>query len=433
VKRRGMTHTPDTASSTAGRQKKICMLTYSGYESDNRVRRYAEALAGRGDHVDVIALSTDDFPVGPDVIGGVKLHRVQRRRRNERGKMTYAWRLLRFLFTSSLVLTRLHRIHRYDLIHVHNVPDFLIFAAWYPKWSGAKLILDIHDAVPELFASKFRTNEKNGYIGLLKIVERASAAFADHVIISNHLWYEKLTARSVTSQKCSVFVNHVDQAIFYRRPRTRNDDKIIIVFPGSLQWHQGLDIALKAFSRVRRKLPNAEFHLYGVEGAAGTKAELAVLAEELGLNGSVKFRGRLPLERIADVIANADLGVVPKRADSFGNEAYSTKIMEFMSQGIPVVVSQTRVDTFYFDPTVVRFFESGNDQGMADAMLEVIEDKALRHALITNAYKYVARHSWDRRKGDYLDLVDAVSTGRPAAPAQVANHTIDEALGLKQQ
>ncbi len=35
----------------------------------------------------------------------------------------------------------------------------------------------------------------------------------------------------------------------------------------------------------------------------------------------------------------ADLGVVPKRAEGFGNEAFSTKILEFMACGVPVLVS----------------------------------------------------------------------------------------------
>jgi glycosyltransferase involved in cell wall biosynthesis len=71
------------------------------------------------------------------------------------------------------------------------------------------------------------------------------------------------------------------------------------------------------------------------------------------------------------------LGVVPKRADSFGNEAYSTKIMEFMSLGVPVIVSETKIDRYYFDDSVVRFFQSGNSDALADAMLEVMRGPAL--------------------------------------------------------
>ncbi len=162
---------------------------------------------------------------------------------------------------------------------------------------------------------------------------------------------------------------------------------------------------------VKSRVPNAELHLYrGGGGGSGAQAELADLAAKLGLSESVKFYESQSLDKIADVIANADLGIVPKRADSFGNEAYSTKIMEFMSQGIPVVISRTKIDTFYFDDTVARFFNSGDDEAMAVAMLDVIENKAKREALVTNGYAYVDKHSWDRKKQDYLNLMDSLST-----------------------
>ncbi len=390
-------------------RKKICMLAYTAYEFDNRVRRYAETLAKRGDKVDVIALGGTYFRQPVEEINGVTVYRIQSREYDERHKWTYAWRLLKFLWNSSRCLTRLQARNRYDLIHIHNMPDFLVFAAWYAKLNGVKLILDVHDLVPELFASKFEAAAGSGYVGLLKKAERMSAGFVDHVIVSNDLWRETLISRSVSKEKCSVFLNHVDPAVFYRRQRTRNDGKFIILFPGSFQWHQGLDIAIEAFAEIKSKVPNAELHLYG--GGGGDRGvDLAQLAQQLGLSGSVKFCGGVSFDRIAQVIANADLGIVPKRADSFGNEAYSTKIMEFMSQGVPVVVSRTKIDSFYFDEGMVHFFPSGNGRAMAEAMLDVIENKHLRQTLVASGYEYVERNGWQRKKQDYLDLVDTLST-----------------------
>lgn len=394
-------------------RKKICMLEYNNYETDNRVRRYAETLVKRGDQVDVIAIIGENHPLGTIVINGVTVHHIQRRIRDERSKWTYAWRLLCYLVMSSIYMARLHRRHHYDLIHVHNVPDFLVFAAWIPKLMGAKLILDIHDIVPEFFASKFSTKVRNGYVRLLKSVEKKSMAFADHVIVSNHLWHQKLIARSVSREKSSVFINHVDPAQFYPHPRTRTDDKFIIMFPGGFQWHQGLDIAIEAFARVKREVPNAELHLYG---GGNIKESLVKLAGQLGLNDSVRFCGIVPHDEVAGLIANADLGIVPKRSDSFGNEAYSTKIMEFMSQGVPVVVSRTNIDLFYFDDSVVKFFESGNSEAMAYAILQVIKGPGIREALIVKGFEYAARHSWDHKKNEYLDLVDSLATGSLGEP-----------------
>ena len=387
------------------------MVGYTPYESDNRVRRYAETLVKRGDLVDVIAINGENLANREKEISGVRLYRIQHREQNERTKWTYAWRLLRFLLRSSRTLTSLHKQNRYDVIHIHNMPDFLVFAAWYPKLTGAKLILDIHDVVPELFANKFQTRLKAAYVELLKLVERMSARFVDHVIVSNHLWYRTVVARSVPEERCTVLINHVDPEMFARRAKTRTDNRFIVIFPGSLQWHQGLDIAINAFAKVKIEVPNAEFHIYA--GAGGDrKRSLQQLVQDLQLEDSVRFLAGVPLHEMADVIANADLGVVPKRADSFGNEAYSTKIMEFMSQGVPVVVSRTKIDTLYFEEGVVHFFPSGDSQAMAVAMLDVINSPDLRECLVKRGYEYVQQNGWGQKKKKYLDLIDSLSTER---------------------
>ena len=395
-------------ASARNTRKKVCMVAYSPYESDNRVRRYAETLAKRGDQVDVIALSRELTSKPVEEVDGVTVYRVQHREHNERSKWTYAWRLMRFLLSSSRALKKLHVRNRYDVIHIHNMPDFLVFAAWYPKWTGAKLILDIHDVVPELFANKFHATFKTAYVEFLKALEKLSASFVDHVIVSNHLWLKTVVARSAPAEKCSVLINHVDPGMFSRHDKSRTDDKFVILFPGSLQWHQGVDIAIEAFARVKQQVPNAEFHIYC--GSGGMQGDLRDLTRRLGLEQSVKFLKAVPLDEMAQVIANADLGVVPKRADSFGNEAYSTKIMEFMSQGVPVVASRTKIDAFYFEEGIVHFFRSGDSEAMAKAMLEVISDKDLRESLARRGYEYVKRNGWGQKKHEYIDLIDSLST-----------------------
>ncbi len=388
------------------RPKRICMIAHSVYESDNRVIRYANALAERGDEVDVLALKRDKSLADVETIGKVKVHRLQlRMRKDQRGRGSYLLPLLRFWFSSSMWLTWKHLWNRYDAIHIHNVPDFLVFAAWLPRLTGAKVILDIHDMVPEFYASKFQVSPNAIGVKMLEHVEHASAMFSDHVIISNHLWHQAFVSRSAHEGKCSVYINRVDSKVFYPRDRARNDGKLIVMFPGGLQWHQGLDIAIKAFAQLPDKLPQAEFHIYG---DGNMKDQLVALVKEKGLTEKIKFFEPLPAAQIAQVMADADLGVVPKRADSFGNEAYSTKIMEFMSVGVPVVVSSTNIARFFFNDSVVRFFESGNVDALAEAMLEVLSDRQRREALTARASEYAVQNSWEVRKADYLQLVDSL-------------------------
>lgn len=397
------------------RRKRVCMVTHSFYENDNRVMRYAEALAARGDHVDVLSLRRSLELPEYQKAEGVHVHRILTRvGKQERSKIEYFLSWLRFLWKSGWWLFRHHRQDAYDLIHVHNMPDFLAYAALYPRLRGAKIILDIHDIVPEFYTSKFGAAQRSLTRTVLELAEKASAKIVDHVIISNHLWKDKYASRTGTLNRCSVFINNVNTQVFVRQPPRIPDGRRIIIFPGGLQWHQGLDIAIQAFAQVCQTIPNAEFHIYG---DGNMKPSLIQLTQQLGLEAQVHFFEPVSVKQVAKLMANADLGVVPKRADSFGNEAYSTKIMEFMSVGVPAVISNTKIDQYYFDDTVVRFFESGNVDALASAIIEILSDEQKRKRLIDNALEYSHRNSWEIRKNDYFTIVDRL-IGDVTIPAE---------------
>jgi glycosyltransferase involved in cell wall biosynthesis len=385
------------------------MLAYAFYQDDTRILQYARALAERGDEVDVIALKQEGVPA-EEIVDGVRVLGIQCRRRDERGPVTYLFRIMRFLFSSSLVLTRRHRARPYDLIHVHSVPDFLVLAALIPRLSGARVILDIHDILPEFYASKFKVSQSSLVFQFLKLVEKWSASFAHHVIIANHLWYERLISRSVRREKCTPICNYPDLRCFFPRPRTRTDGKFIMMYPGTLNWHQGLDVAVKAFAKVVEQAPHVEFHIYG-EGPA--RSMLMELGRQLGLDSRIHFHGLKPLHEIVAIMSQADLAVVPKRAESFGNEAVSTKVLEFMAMGVPVLQSRTKVGTYYDTPSRVMFFESENVDDLARCMLLLIRDQQLRAHLVANAMEYAKENDWAVKKQQYLGLVDALNGARP--------------------
>ena len=394
----------DTCLKIASNKRRICMLAYTFYETDNRVLRYAEALAKRGDYVEVVSLCQGEQPFY-EVINGVHVYRIQRRVIDEKRKRGYLKKLLKFLVKSSIFITRRNWRQKYDLIHVHSVPDFEVFAALLPKLTGTKLILDIHDIVPEFYASKFNASKKSILFKLLALVEKISCMFSNHVIISNDLWQKTVVKRSVQDEKCSVFLNYPDQNIFKVKKNSRNDGKFVMSYPGTLSWHQGLDLAVKAMSIIKDKAPNAEFHIYG-DGTE--RVPLIELTEKLGLQDRVLFKGFLPMREIAKVMSNVDLGVVPKRTDSFSNEAFSTKIFEFMMVGVPVLAANTAIDRFYFNDSVIKFFNAGDENDLAEKMLELINSREKLKTLSSNATELLKEYNWEIHRERYYNLVDSL-------------------------
>jgi len=381
---------------------KACMVAYTFYETDNRVKRYAETLARQGAQVDVIALYRNDQ--GPfEVQNGVRIHRIQKRVVDEKGPLTYIQRLLAFLWRSFLHVSRNHLKKNYDLIHVHNMPDFLVFGAILPKLSGAKVILDIHDIVPELYASKFNVLKESILFRSLQCMERVCCSFADHVIISNDIWRDRLIKRSVKPEKCTTILNYPDSALFRFHEAAGCREKFTMLYPGTLNSHQGLDIAVRAFALIHERVPHVEFHIYG-EGP--DKKGLIKLVLGLGLQRKVHFHGFVPLEEVSGLIRRADLGVVPKRGGGFGGEAFSTKILEFMASGVPVIASDTRIDRHYFDESCVRFFRSDDEHDLAEAILDLVQNDSKRKQQATAALDFAARNTWDARQSLYIDVLN---------------------------
>lgn len=408
----------------------VCMIAYTFYEGDNRVMRYAETLAARGDSVDIISLAHQGQQRVEILSSGVRVIRIQSRIKNERTKGAYLFRIMQFLVRALFVTSAQHLKSPYDFVHVHSVPDFLVFAAVLPRLTGAKIVLDIHDLLPELYGSKFASQERSRVFALMKLIERVSSAFVDHVIAPNHIWQERLIGRSVPREKCSVFMNYPDPAVFRKQGRSRNDNRLVMIYPGTLNWHQGVDIAIRAFVMVASRIPHSEFHIYG-EGPS--KLDLARLTHELGLNGKVLFFDSVGLREIAGKIENADLGVVPKRNDPFGDEAFSTKTLEFMMLGVPLIVADTTVDRRYFNDDVVTFFKAGDTCSLGERMLRLFEDANLRSNQATRARIFVEDYSWETRKKEYLSLINhlvgvtgALGTSHPTVASRMEGGLYDK-------
>lgn len=380
--------------------KRACMVAYTFYDIDNRVRRYAETLVENGWQVDAVVLKNENGE-GKRNIRGVDVIGLQKRKYDEKNKISYLFRLVCFFIHASLVLSKSSLKKPYSLIHVHSIPDFQVFAAIVPKIFGAKIILDIHDIVPELFMDKFSTKNEDLLFKCLLFVERISCNFADHVIIANHIWHERLIKRSVKPDRCTTLINYPDPKIFKERKTVRDDNKFVLCYPGTLSKHQGIETAINAVVKAKKYIPGIELHIYG----KGSDEEyLKDHTYKLNASEFIFFKGVLDIEKIAMEMAQADVGVEPKLNGPFSGEAFSTKTLEFMIMRVPVIVSDTKVHKLYLPDDMVMYFPAGNSDALCEKIFAAYEKKR-NYDSSAKITAFMQENNWVVKQGIYFNIL----------------------------
>lgn len=394
---------------------RVCLVARRFYESNSHMQQFAKALVNRGDVVDVIAVRRPGAP-RHEHCHGVNVYRIQTRYAHEGLGLVYLLRVIQFVLSAAIRIGIRHVRRPYDVIHVQSIPDLLVFSAVVPKVLKTAVILDLRDLVPELSVSKLKLADDSLIARMLLLVEKCSAAFADHVIVANPIWYERVVKRSADRSKCTMIWYSPDPDVFRRRDKSPDHRKFVMMYPGTLSWHQGVDIAIRALPNIRSWIPNAELHIYA-EGAA--RDCLALLAEELGIQESVRFFDVVPTDVLVERMSHCDVAIVPKRAsDRFGNEAASTKIPEFMAVGVPVVASRTAVEGRLFDGSELCYFTSENQDDFVRAILSIYNDPALRDQLSSNASRKIER-TFHEIQRQYGDLVDSLAMQKHRSPGKI--------------
>jgi glycosyltransferase involved in cell wall biosynthesis len=188
-------------------------------------------------------------------------------------------------------LAQLHRQRPYDTVQLHNLPDFLVFAAWVPKLSGAGVILDLHDLMPYFYRARFGGDDNSLPLRLLYLQEKLACRFADHVITVSEHWRQDLIERGLPARKCSVVMNVADDNVFHPlsddRPRWPEDADLRMIYHGTLVDRYGLDVAVRAVDQVRHDCPKVHLTILGKGSHVPT---LAQLIQELDLEEHVVLR-----------------------------------------------------------------------------------------------------------------------------------------------
>jgi glycosyltransferase involved in cell wall biosynthesis len=393
------------------------VVLYSYYASDPRPRREAEALCAAGAAVDVICLRKDSSEPAYENIRGVNVHRIPLKRRRA-GKLTYIFQYAWFLAASFCLLALWSFKKRYRLVHIHNMPDFLVFSRLVPRLRGAKIILDLHDPMPELFRSIYHLQADHFVVRWLQKMERKSISFADLVLTPNVAFRELFKSRSCPPTKIRTVMNSPEEAIFcaqngagangddHSKPpvcQTNGRKSFRLMYHGLIVERHGLDLAVEALARVKNKVPGISLHLYGEHTEYLDK--IFELARQLNLGDSIQFHGFEALDEIARDISKIDVGIVPNRLTVFTQINFPTRIFEYLAMNKPVIVPRTRGISDYFNEDDILYFDPDNVNDLASRIEWAYEHPSELRRVTENGRRVYEKNRWELEQEKFLGMV----------------------------
>ena len=392
---------------------RICVIRQFYFPHDTRVRREVDALADCGHSVEVICMRRPDEP-RRERRGNVMIRRLPLQHRRG-GLGRYLLEYVTFPLMAAVVVAALALRRRFDLVQVNTIPDTLVFAALVPKVLGSRVLIDLHECMPEFFATKFGTTMDHPGVRAMARLEQASIRFADFAITCTEEMRETFLARGAKRDGIDVVMNSADEAIFdvHRHPpRPRDSARFDLICHGSLEERYGVDTAIRAVARLRDLIPGLRLRIYG-EGSY--REELRSLAADLGVENQVVFSdGFVPIDELVAGLASSDAGIVAMKRDAFRDLTHCNKMFDLISMRRPVLCSRTRSVMTHFPEPCFAYFDSDDDIELAGAILELHNDPERAARMVEQAAAVNEPFRWSHQRRRYLSIVAALVSARPA-------------------
>jgi len=389
--------------------KNIAVVAYTNYHSDPRVKREAEALVEKGFLIDFFAIKKNDDR-SYEIVNGVNLYHLNQQRYRGSSTFKYILSYIEFFIRVFFKLSFFFFKRKYKVIHINNMPDFIVFTAIIPKLFGAKLILDIHDTMPETFSTKFGSNSALFLQKILLFQERISAKFADSVISVHYPQKnEILLKHGISKEKITVISNFCDEKIFNldkknivekNIKKTRN---FKIMYHGTISKRYGLDIILKGLIKVKNRIPGL---LFLILGEGDYSEDLFSLIERYKLEKEVEFRNKMvPVSELPEIISDIDLGIVsfiPSKATKY---MLPTKLMEYIAMEKPVLCVRNKAISYYIKENEIEFYDGDSSDSFVERLIYLYENKKRLEEIKNNERKLNDILNWTNEKKKYILLI----------------------------
>ncbi len=299
--------------------------------------------------------------------------------------------VLMVIWTVALLLR-----NRYDFVHAHE--EAVFFCRFLKPLFRFKLAYDMHSSLPQQLTN-FKFTTSRSLIAVFDRLEKTSLRSSDAVITICPDLADYALAHSVAPERHFLIENSIFDLVKLAEGSQGASDGTtplaagipqghpLVVYAGTIEHYQGLDILVEAFALVHQERPVVRLLIVG--GTAHQVASLKSLAHKCGLNGVCIFTGSVSKEEATDYVGAASVLVSPRRVGT----NTPLKVYEQLASGKPLVATNIRSHTQVLDDTVC-FLVDPDPASMAKGILRALNDEAKRGEIVIAARNlYEAKYS----------------------------------------
>jgi glycosyltransferase involved in cell wall biosynthesis len=356
--------------------------------AERHIEEVGRRMVALGHTVTIVAERFDGAPA-EEVRSGLRILRPVRR------GLLHAWVLSN--------ARRLVREHSVDVV----VGDLSKIVPWGQRTLGGAPLLSVfrHFSGRTIF-----TEAPFPAAPLLWAVERLTPTFLRNgqIVTESRATATILAGLGARGTEISRIPPGVDGSRYSPNPAERSPIPLL-VYVGRLKRYKRIEHALRAFAQLKKDWPAAEFH---IAGGGSDHDRLVERTRAMGLSGSVRFLGSLPVEEIVRLYRRAWVHVQPSCAEGWGltaleSMACGTPVVAFAAVSLPETVGPLCADLLAID---------GDVDSLAQAMARgLARPERSDPAAARRLAEYARGFSWDVTTDRYARLFAEVAVGRPTA------------------
>lgn len=332
---------------------KLCIFTNHFYPEDFKVNDIAFELAKRGYEVTVIT-AVPDYPKGKffdgyswfkrsrEIVDGVKVIRLPIIPRGKGGAKRLVLNYGSYI-VSSTIFTFFHKFfHKYDAVFVHLTSPFFIgkCAVALKKWQKIPLYFWTLDLWPESLTAAAGITNPLIIKPQIKMVQKIYDN-CDKILIGSKGFEKSILEKGNYKEKMVYFPNWAESAEIIEKDdwkKTKpfcdfSKEEFVLLFAGNIGESQNIDCIVDAANEFKDN-QKIKFVFLG-DGRA--REHLCQKVEDLGLENTVFFAGRFPLESMPYFMNKADVLMVSLKDELIFNLTVPGKVQFYMAQGKPVL------------------------------------------------------------------------------------------------